>query len=192
MTVIYSDFGDKDTKVLKNIWKDLDAKVIHLTSKSNVTSYEIDKAIDDEKDTIIFCGHGDGFGCWSPCTLLGDTTPNVYHINYTVSPRNKHLLKGKKVIGIWCYASDFAKDYKVEGFFSYMFISNPREARYLGISEPSYERITRSEVKFCDMVNTFLKDDIPLQDWKGIISANTDKNFDVEKFNYGNAEYVKF
>ena len=108
MTVIYSDFGDTDTKVLKNIWKDLDVKEVRLTTNGNISMKKINKAIYDEEDTIIFCGHGSGEGCWNPSWNSGEF--------YTLSARNLRLLRAKKVIGIWCHASDFSKKYDVPGF----------------------------------------------------------------------------
>ena len=54
MTVIYSDFGDTDTRVLKNIWKGLDVTEVRLTMDGDISEDEIDEAIYNEEDTIIF------------------------------------------------------------------------------------------------------------------------------------------
>lgn len=181
MTVIYSDFGDVDTKVLKNIWKGLDVTEIRLTPNGDVPMKEINKAISQEKDTIIFCGHGSGEGCWNPNWDMGGF--------YTLSSQNLKLLKAKKVIGIWCHASDFSKKYDVSGFFSYMFISNPGEAKGLGITGVPFKEITKSEIKFCNILNDLLKRDIPLSEWRGVVLDNMDESNPVEKFNYSQVYY---
>lgn len=183
MTVIYSDFGDVDTSVLKNIWKDLDAKVIRISRDSLIDDYDINDAIASEKDTLIVVGHGSDRGCWSP------------YGGYTISPFNLDLIKAKKFIGIWCHASDFARRYHAKGFFSGMFISNTSEAIYtLPYSKNqvySNKQITESEVKFCNILNDFLKKETPLKDWKYIIGRYTDNTFEVEKYNYSHVEYFE-
>ena len=185
MTVIYSDFGDVDTSVLKNIWGDLDAKIIRLKGAPITKDYDVnktvDKAIAAEEDTLIVVGHGSDRGCWSPSG------------EYTISPFNLDLVKAKKFIGIWCHASDFARRYHAKGFFSGMFISNASEAIYtLPYSKNqvySNKQITESEIKFCNILNDFLKKDTPLKDWKYIIEGYTDNTFEVEKYNYSHVEY---
>lgn len=181
MTVIYSDFGDTDTKVLKNIWKDLDVKEVRLTTNGNISMKKINKAIYDEEDTIIFCGHGSGEGCWNPSWNSGEF--------YTLSARNLRFLRAKKVIGIWCHASDFSKKYDVPGFFSYMFISNPGEAKGLGITGVPFNEITKSEIKFCNILNDLLKKDVPLSEWRGVVLDNMDASNPVEEFNYSQVYY---
>ena len=75
MLVIFCDCNDVDTRNLKAIWRGLDAKVIELSSNTNVSQEEIDKALEEEKDTIIICGHGCQFGCYYPNKI------NPYNMN---------------------------------------------------------------------------------------------------------------
>lgn len=176
MTVIYSDFGDTDTRVLKGIWEGLDAKVLRLTPWGRVSQYEIDQAISEEKGTLVFCGHGDRYGCWNPSYSARS--------RYSLSEANLACLNAEKVIGIWCHASDFAKAYDVHGFFSYMYISNVSEAAYEGIHGVPSKAITESEEKFCGILNGLLKEDRPLMEWKAAVMSRMDPSNPVEVFNY--------
>ena len=181
MTVIYSDFGDTDTRVLKNIWKGLDVTEVRLTMDGDISEDEIDEAIYNEEDTIIFCGHGSGEGCWNP-----DWKGSRF---YTIGYGNLGLLRAKNVIGIWCHASDFSKKYNVPGFYSYMFISNPGEAKSLGIKGVSSKEITNSEIKFCNILNRMLKNKTPLSEWRKEVLKNMDASNPVEKYNYSQVYY---
>ena len=77
MTVIYSNFHDSDTYLLRGIWEGLDARVIELRlddryseergrlddptipyDSSREEIEEINRAIESEEDTLIVCGHG--------------------------------------------------------------------------------------------------------------------------------------
>ena len=192
MTVLYSNFNDQDTILLKGIWEGLDAKVIEITlpSQSSQNNYifedlflsvgqeEIDKAIEMEEDTLIICGHGSPEGCFSP------------HFDYTLSSSNKDKIKAKRVIGIWCHASSFAKENKVPGFFTSMFISNIDEAECMGIYSTDDEKIRESEKKFVTILNSLLKKDVPLKDWPLIFKSAVDKNNEVENYNFSSVEYI--
>lgn len=179
MTVIYSDFGDPDTRVLQQIWEGLDAKILKYERNHIFSESEIREAISNEEDTLIIAGHGDGFGCWDP--------HGGYTLNYNLLP----FIKAKNVIGIWCHASAFAERYNVGGFFSGMFISNVSEAHYTlpSVRNVSAQQITASEVKFCKILNDLLKNNIPLKEWKAKIDLQTDKTFAVENYNYSNTKY---
>lgn len=181
MTVLYSNFGDLDTKVLSNIWKDLNAKIFTFSRFQDPDPKEVDEAISNEEDTLIIVGHGGGNGCWKP--LYGDS----------FDWKRLRLVKTKNIVGIWCHASEFAERFNAKGFFSGMFISNPSEARYVlgGRESFSFEDITTSEVKFCNILNDLLKRKLPLKEWKEIIDNQTDKSFPVEEYNYLHTRYFE-
>ncbi|MGN1164496.1 MAG: hypothetical protein ACI4S4_06825, partial [Candidatus Ornithospirochaeta sp.] len=143
MTVIYSNFLDNDTEILRGIWKDLGAKVLEISpDPSSPSKADIDRAIGEEEDTLIVCGHGCPDGCFSP------------HFDYTLSQENKEKIKAKRVIGIWCHASSFARRYSLSGFFSSMFISNEWEAECMGIHGVGEDNIRKSEEKFVNILNS--------------------------------------
>ena len=196
MTVIFSNFLDHDTTLLKGIWEGLEAKVIELTptfplSQGRIEEYVIsfdsyssdqeiiDIAIESEEDTLIVCGHGSPEGCFSP------------HFDYTLSKENKDKIRAKRVIGIWCNASSFARKNNVAGFFSSMFISNQDEEEYMGIEGVEEERIRESERKFVRILNSLLKNNTPMEEWTSIFKSNIDENNEVEVFNYTSLEYLE-
>ena len=198
MTVIYSNFSDSDTYLLRGIWDGLDAKIIELTLDerylnrsesyewfqlsidfSKEENKEVDEAIESEEDTLIVCGHGSEEGCFSP------------HFNYTVSSLNKDKIKAKRFIGIWCNASTFAKKNNIPGFFSSMFISNTDEADFMVIENVEEERIKESERKFVKTLNSLLRNNVPMEKWKGVFTSIIDTTNEVEVFNFTSLEYFE-
>ena len=185
MLVIYSDFGDPDTRVLTALWEGIDAKVIRIhkgsTSEDKIA---MKKALEEEKDTVLFCGHGSGEGLWTPNICSADW--RIWG-GYAFSYKDISSVKAKNIVGIWCHASDFSRTFDVRGFYSSMFISNSHEARWEGINCDD-DTITKSEILFCERVNKLLKENIPLNRWVDILRDNKLTNR-VEEFNYGGLFY---
>ena len=198
MTVIYSNFHDSDTYLLRGIWEGLDARVIELRlddryseerghlddptipyDSSRKEIEEINRAIESEEDTLIVCGHGTEDGCLSP------------HFDYTLSSSNKDMIRAKRFIGIWCNASTFAKKNNVPGFFSSMFISNTDEAGYMGIDNVDEERIKESERKFVNTLNSLLRNNIPMEKWKEAFTCIVEATNEVEVFNFTSLGYME-
>lgn len=174
MTVIFSDFGDTDTQVLTNLWKNVpDVKVVHITRNSRNIKDKITKALVSEKDTVLFCGHGTSGGLLSP--TWGD---------FLLSEDNVRHIKANKVIGIWCHAAQFAESINLKGFFSSMFISNPHEALMEGCTKSSSATITNQEILFCNRVNQLILKGVPMDQWLHNLHSQADKSIDVVKFNY--------
>lgn len=179
MTVLYSDFGDVDTRVLRELWKGIDGiRVLEFNGSSLIDRDGIRKALEEEKDTLLICGHGDRFGCYSP-TFSG----------YVFGSRELEYVRARNVIGIWCNASSFARDNNVKGFFTSMFVSNTLEAAYCGLESPGMDVITESEVKFMRKVCSLIKTAVPLSSWKDSITEITDMDNPVESFNFGSVEF---
>ena len=190
MTVIYSNFHDSDTYLLRGIWEGLEAKVIEISLDdsgsfdNSLFSFEskkeeINRAIEREEDTLIVCGHGAEEGCFSPT------------FNYTFSSSNKDKIKAKRFIGIWCNASTFAKKNNVPGFFSSMFISNAVEAGCMGIDNVEEERIKESERKFVNTLNSLLRNNSPMGKWKEAFISIIDTTNEVEVFNFSSLIYIE-
>ena len=198
MTVIYSNFHDSDTYLLRGIWEGLDARVIEIRlddryseesrriddptityDSSRKEREEINRAIESEEDTLIVCGHGTEDGCLSP------------HFDYTLSSSNKDMIRAKRFIGIWCNALTFANKNNVSGFFSSMFITNTLEADYMGMGNVGKERIKESEMKFVNTLNSLLRNNIPMDKWKEAFSSIIDTSNEVEVFNFTSLGYMK-
>ena len=190
MTVIYSNFHDSDTYLLRGIWEGLEAKVIEISlddsgsfnnSRFSFESKqeEITRAIEREEDTLIVCGHGTEDGCLSP------------HFDYTLSSSNKDMIRAKRFIGIWCNALTFAKKNNVSGFFSSMFITNTVEADYMGMGNVGKERIKESEMKFVNTLNSLLRNNLPMKKWKEAFTSIIDTTNEVEVFNFSSLIYIE-
>lgn len=172
-TVIFSDFGDTDTQVLTNLWEGIDdVKLVHITRDTRDAESMVNKAIAAEHDTLLFCGHGLATGLLSP---KWETLLNC---------ENAHMVHAKRVIGIWCYAAQFAENVGLKGFFSSMFISNIDEAHMVRCYDSTPSTITREEILFCNRVNTLIRNNTPIEQWRGELLAKADMSIDIVNFNY--------
>ena len=184
MTVIHSDYGDSDTKVLRAMWEGLgNVRVITITDLAQGnTRADIRKALESEEDTLILTGHG------SPSGLLARDTSSFLSISYAFTKDDIPFVKAKNIIGVWCYASDFSKNNSLRGFYSSMFISSAIEAGLMGIHGVSEDEIKSSEILFCRRVNALLGDNVPLNEWTEKLRAFHLTN-SVEEFNYSKLYY---
>lgn len=181
MTVIYSNCGDVDTSLLPRLWEGIEGvRVIELTRDCDYTQEEIDKIISEEEDFLLFCGHGSPYGLFSPNWS-----------DYVVSYQNVNLIKARKVVGIWCHASEFAYRNDLEGFFSWMFISNVGEAYCNGCTHISSDEINASTTRFCGLVNDLIIKGTPLSEWYDILNSPDNILNEVDDFNYRFLSYVK-
>lgn len=169
MTIIFSKRDD--TLFLRNIWKDIDdVNIVEVESSDDYD--KVEEALLSEKDTVVFCGHGDSEGLLYP-TFEGEF----------INKDNLYLYKDKTIIGIWCYASDFAIKYKLHGFFSSMFISDIEEA-YDNCCYDKTEDINEENILFAQRLNKLIKDKVNMEDWSDILEEQSDSNIDFVKFNY--------
>lgn len=176
MTVIYSNFEDRDTSILKKMWDGLDSDVIEFSfgGERLIDKTGLMKILEKETDTVLFCGHGSNMGCWAPG--IG------FSIDESVLPH----LRAKNIIGIWCHASSFAIMNNLHGFFTSMFISNALEAKFVDIPNSGNVEIYNSEKRFCNRVNELLREKVPLSEWKDtlISQMKNGPHNAVEEYNY--------
>lgn len=103
-------------------------------------------------DLVLF-GHGDENGLY-----------NVRMDGYVINSKDVDLLRKRNVIGIWCYAGNFADKYGLHGFFTSMFISNINEAINLNF-DVTQEEIKSENIKFAVSINALLRRHVPYSDW---------------------------
>ena len=106
MTIIWADWGDSDTRKLQRLWEGVpNVNLVHITKRWNsVMERAVDLAIANEKDTLLFCGHGSSYGLFVPNSLT----------EYAIHQMNANLIQAQRV--------------GLHGLFSSMFISNVNEA----------------------------------------------------------------
>jgi len=98
-----------------------------------------------------------------PLILNGHGTPNGL-LNkdwngYVVDRRVVDILRKRScIIGVWCYASEFADKYDLKGFFTSMFISTQEEAVNEGFTHADPDDITKENQIFAKRLNRLCKD----------------------------------
>lgn len=169
MIVIHIDTM-KDTARLKRLYEGID----NVTLLYNAKRKRIDKELATNPDKLVMClGHG------SPHGLFG-TGWN----GYAIDSQNACYLKDKIVIGIWCYASEFADKNGLHGFFTSMFISNFSEALFHGFPNNNEEDIFNEIDVFVEQVKDFIINQVEMKDWVNILQENCHKEKDFVRFNY--------
>lgn len=171
MIVIHIDNGTPDAAILSSIYKGLDnITLCYNRSKSNIK--RILRITGDEP--VMLLGHG------TPQGLL-----NISQNGFAVGSEHIEWLRNRQVIGIFCYASDFADRYGLHGFFTSMFISNMEEALMLQKHKDATDELISFQQKlFCDRVHTLLADRTPLKQWPEILQSQADSDIPFVRFNY--------
>lgn len=181
MTVIYSNFGDIDTRVLPGIWKNIpNVNVVEITRKDEDFEERVNTAVSQETETILMCGHG---------TTQGLLHPDLQSGQYIIHEENCSLIHAKNVIGFWCYASDFAKVHKLDGFYTSMYISNLYEAYQNGFPTAKENEIDVSIKLFVERLNGLLRASIPMDEWIQRLQVHMDPESEIESFNYLGLSY---
>ena len=166
-----------DTLDFKPIYEDL-------PGIKKIEQGELEKTLrENPGETIMFLGHGDGKG--------GLYTQDLkeYVMDENIIP----LLKNRPVIGLWCYAAEFADKNGLHGFFTSMFISEPREynMEFTGRGEKSEKELRDMNLKFSQRINKLLEDGVELEMWPGELQSYILPGSDeVERFNYETLCYL--
>jgi hypothetical protein len=146
----------EDTNDFTGIYEGLDATIL-----INPTSSECKRAIINEQDRIVLIGHGTEWG------LLNQRLDG-----FIVGSDMVQFLRGKDIIGIWCYAGNFACRYDLTGFFTSMFISNRQELiDNMPIVDYSDEEIMRENRRFATRINELLHSQTPSSEWQEILQS---------------------
>jgi hypothetical protein len=158
-----------DTEDFEKVYSDLNATILINPSKSILKH-----AIIEEKETIIFIGHGTEYG------LLNQRLDG-----YIIDSSLVQILRDKTIIGIWCYAGNFADKYGLKGFFTSNFISNIEEFIDNDFNHfESCENIIQKEnILFSERVNNLIKTKTPLNEWVEYLQTNC-SDYDFVKYNH--------
>ena len=180
MTIIWGDWYDSDTKMLKLLWEGIpNVNIVHLTKKWNsVMEKAVDLAISNEKDTLLICGHGTEYGLLVPQSLT----------EYAVHRMNVGLIQAERVVGIMCYGAEFAKSVGLHGLFSSMFISNVNEAVDNSIFT-TRETIHETNAVILGIINEYLANRITLDECLQKLQCETSANA-VAEFNASGMQVV--
>lgn len=187
-TIVHSNAGDTDTRVLAALWDGIpDARVLDVRPGTPSARRTVDVAIAEEDDTLVLCGHGSPQGLFDPGTMApgADLAAIARNPPYLVDATNAPSIRARRVVGVWCYAAAFAESVGLRGFFTGMFVSNPLEASFVGCpGHDSAATITEQEVLFCRRVNALLRAGTPLSEWIPRLHAQADRTLGVVRYNY--------
>jgi hypothetical protein len=153
-TIIWCDWGDNDTKLLSILWEGIpDAKVLHITKWNHWVERSVEWAIAEEKDTLLFCGHGSVYGLLAPKSWS----------EYVIHEMNVGSIQAKNVIGIMCWGAEVAERVGLHGLFSSMFVSNMDECVNLCI-ESTQSEIDSTNKKIFEVLSEVVKGDLTMED----------------------------
>ncbi len=175
MIIIHTE-TDEDSRRLNTIYNDLPNITLIKNKTKDIILKQLSKIRPNE--VIMFLGHGDKFG-------LGG-----FKEEYSIDINSVRYLKDKVIIGIWCYASEFANLFGLHGFFTSMFITNQSEAFDLGYRSQTQADIYRELDLFCENVNELLLNNIKLSDWPEILRSSCHNKIPFVRFNYEKLEYI--
>lgn len=122
-----------------------------------------------------------------PILLLGHGCPSgLYDMRYGLVIRNAdaELLKDRpNLVGIWCYASDYAYNHSLKGFFSGMFISEEPEAWVNGV-EAEEAVINEKAWDFARRFGDMLRAGKPLGEIAAELMDPKHRDSELTRFNY--------
>ena len=168
-----------DTDVFRKIYEnihDINVRVLYNPSQ-DVVRHELH---DYTYRRIVLIGHGDINGLY-----------NSDWSGYTIDSSFVSLLRGRNVVGIWCYATEFARRYDLTGFFTSMFISNVNEAVEHGF-DISGGDIEHLNAVFSEHICEFLSSNSPFEEWYNTLMEYSEvKEFPVARYNYEAMEFFE-
>ena len=173
MLVIHAN--DPTTKVLSRLYESRED--FHMRLDEHSSNAAVIRAVKDA-DSIMMLGHGNSFGLFSTPDKKGQ------YRRLLVDSGHVQFLRGKSCIGIWCYANEFAKQYRLQGLYSGMIISEVHEAEENNIPATKEEIDTEMEkfvdrLKFC--IETYELHDVPAR-----MLELDDAHSPLTEFNYKN------
>lgn len=170
-TLVIYIVSTADTWFLRHVYEDLP----NITLLVNPTRLEIHNALGElnRYQRVILLGHGDRGGLYNS-NLDG----------YLIGGANAFLLKDLEVIGIFCYASEFADIYGLHGFFTSMFISNFTEAFSLGFVDASPNDIDAENDTFANTLYLMLAFNVPLEEFPVRLQRTCNSGLPFVRFNY--------
>lgn len=177
MIVIHID-SMEDTVGLKKSYEGLE----NVTLLYNTSYDDVCEELERNEDPLVMClGHG------TPNGLFGE---GIW--GFVIDGSMTDLLKDRTMIGIWCYANEFGKANDLHGFFTSMFITNFGEAMLMGygFDDITDEDIFHETDLFCDKINAFLREGVPMDQWVGLLQAGCHKEKGYVKFNYDGLTYL--
>ena len=141
---------DSSTQFLEIVYENVKNKTV---ITGGVSKHEL-RDIMNEHDRIMMMGHG------SPGGLFAVNQFGLGNSGYIIDQYSPGILRMKKDnVFIWCNADRYVETYKLEGFYSGMFISEVGEATYCGLPGMSQEIVDESNYGFVNIIAKYINED---------------------------------
>ena len=167
----------EDTMDMKPIYKDLKDTEILINPKKDV----INRVLEDNPGIdVILIGHGDPRGLYDKDLKI-----------YCIDSDTVQYLRNRFVIGIWCFASEFADLYELHGFFTSDFISNEKEFNmHFPGGDIATDYLKQLNLNFSQRLNSLIKQEVDPKTW---VKKLQEKVIDspVENYNYEALSYYE-
>lgn len=157
--------ADDSTTFLDIVYKNIPDKTV---VTGGISKMEVMKLIESH-DRVMMMGHGSPGGLFN----VGQFTDcgskyGGYIIDQSVVP----LLKEKdNSVFIWCNADRFVETFKLQGFYSGMFISEVGEALYCGLPNTEQDQVDESNYGFVNIIAKYINED------KNVIHENVKSEY---------------
>ena len=176
MTTIFSNNEDIDCEILRHLFANLpNNNLIEITYSMKNTDWRemVEEAIENEDDTLILCGHGSPSGLYFP-----------RFEEYVIHSMHADIIHAKRVICVWCYASDFVLTNNIHNCLaSGMFISNVSEAEYNGCYNSTQKDINFVANMIDNEINSLIQTDTPISEWQIQLGVHMDVENEIDTFN---------
>lgn len=175
---------DQTTTVLSRLYEGESPKLL----TQSQSGHELERSLHhcSRYERIMLLGHGSDKGLFS---REDDTTDDFDRI-LIGHPHAYHLRRhGNNLIGIWCYADQFARKEGLHGLFSGMIISDRYEAEEYGIITLQQHIDDVNETMFSKL-RTLLDEGCPLCDIPQKMKELNDSRNLIADFNYNNFFYL--
>ena len=163
-----------DTSFYTNIISGVETNLI-----VNPSGHQIKELLRGSSNDLLLFGHGSELGLF-----------NQHWNGYCIDRSHLEMLRKRRIIGVWCYAGNFADRYRLHGFFTSMFISNSREACEYGF-DTTEDEVNLQNTIFGDALNRLILDGTPMEQWVDILQSQCDSNIPFVRFNYEAMAYFE-
>jgi hypothetical protein len=174
--------ADKTTEFLLPIQVAVETKTV-VRRGMNMSSIA---AMVMQHDRFIGMGHGTPWGLMSVGQFKG---PDFYIVDRSFV---EMLRSRSSNIFIWCYAYEFAKTFDIPSFSTNMFISELREAQYMGIKNTTIDQVEESNMVFVKEISKCI--DLPAKEiYESLMKseyANLSQKNEVAAYNFERLHYI--
>ena len=153
----------------------------------NPNRRQVNDLLSASTNRLLICGHGDECGVYGEPEIVNT---RICWGGHVLDRSHAELLRRREVIGIWCYAGNFADNHGLHGFFTSMFISNTNEAADFGFKTDA-KTVSDENVFFAKAVRHLVENGVPLSEWVWTLQHTAHTDIPFVRFNYEALAYYE-